>query len=137
MRAVLSFLALAVGVAGATFASAADTPPHAVQRPVMPPDHVEHRGALLQLSPIYVEIRDTLAVLDAREKQLLAELAVATDDATAEAIVREFESLPLERVLCVLRIQARYARKEGRPDLERQLRQRIVELRDGANNRTP
>lgn len=130
MRAVLSLIAL---IACATFAFAADVPPAAVQGPVMPPDHVGRGSALLQLSPMYVEIRDTLAVTDAREKQLLAELAVATDDATAEALVRELESLPLERVLSILRIQARYARQEGRPDLERRLRQRMLELRGGVS----
>jgi hypothetical protein len=62
------------------------------------------------------------------EKQLLADLAVATDDATAEAIVRELESLPLGRVLSILRIQARYARQENRPDLERQIKLRMLEL---------
>lgn len=131
MRAVLSLITL---LACATFAIAADVPPVAAPGPVMPPDQVGRGSALLQLSPMYVEIRDTLAVTDAREKQLLAELAVVADDATAEAIVRELESMPLERVLSILRIQARYARQEGRLDLERRLRQRMLELRGGISS---
>lgn len=133
MRAVLSLIVLIACATCAILASAADAPPAAAQGPVMPPDNVGRGSALLQLSPMYVEIRDTLAVADAREKHLLAELAVATDDATAEAIVRELESLPLERVLSILRIQARYARQEGRLDLERRLRQRMLELRGGVS----
>jgi hypothetical protein len=82
---------------------------------------------------MYVEIRDSLAVLDAREKQLLADLAVATDDVTAEAIVRELEALPLERVQSILRIQLRYARQEDRPELERRLRLRLLELQGDRN----
>lgn len=133
MRAVLSLIVLIACATCATLASAADAPPTAAPGPVMPPDNLGRGSALLQLSPMYVEIRDTLAVTDAREKLLLAALAVATEDATAEAIVRELESLPLERVLSILRIQARYARQEGRPDLERRLRQRMLELRGGVS----
>ncbi|MBK6735280.1 MAG: hypothetical protein IPG61_14610 [bacterium] len=126
MRAVLSLLVL---VSCTVPAFAADVPPVDSQAPVPPTVALPGRGsALLQLSPMYVEVSDTLAVADAREKQLLADLAVATDDATAEAIVRELESLPLGRVLSILRIQARYARQENRPDLERQIKLRMLEL---------
>ncbi|MBK7671173.1 MAG: hypothetical protein IPJ24_07240 [bacterium] len=126
MRAVLSLLVL---VSCTVPAFAADVPPADSQAPVPPTVALPGRGsALLQLSPMYVEVSDTLAVADAREKQLLADLAVATDDATAEAIVRELESLPLGRVLSILRIQARYARQENRPDLERQIKLRMLEL---------
>lgn len=126
MRAVLSLLVL-VSCTGPAFA--ADVPPVDSHAPVPPTAALPGRGsALLQLSPMYVEISDTLAVADAREKQLLADLAVVTDDATAEAIVRELESLPLGRVLSILRIQARYARQENRPDLERQIKLRMLEL---------
>ena len=92
-----------------------------------------HGSGLLQLSPMYIEIRDTLAVVDAREKQLLVDLAAATEDSVAEAIVRQLESLPKAKVLSILRIQARYARQENRPDLERQIRLRMLEI-EGAGN---
>ena len=130
MRAVLSLIAL---VSCASVAFAADLPPATGQGPVVAPAHSGRGSALLQLSPMYVEIRDTLALSDAREQQLLADLARATDDATAEAIVRELESLPVERVLSILRIQARYARQEDRPELERRIRLRMLELQGGGN----
>lgn len=130
MRAILSLLVL---VSCATTAIAANMPPAVGNGPVVSPAHGGHGSALLQLSPMYVEIRDSLALSDAREKQLLADLAVATDDATAEAIVRELESLPAERVLSILRIQVRYARPEDRPALERRLRLRRLELLGGGN----
>lgn len=130
MRAILSLIAL-VSIASAAFA--ADLPPATGHGPVATPAHSGRGSALLQLSPMYVEIRDTLALSDAREKQLLAELAAVTDDAAAEAIVRELESLPVERVLSILRIQARYARQEDRPELERRIRLRMLELQGGGN----
>lgn len=130
MRAILSLIAL-VAIASAAFA--ADLPPATGQGPVAAPAHSGRGSALLQLSPMYVEIRDTLALSDARERQLLAELAAVTDDAAAEAIVRELESLPVERVLSILRIQARYARQEDRPELERRIRLRMLELQGGGN----
>jgi hypothetical protein len=82
---------------------------------------------------MYVEMQDTLAALDAREKQLLVDLAAAADDATVDAIVHEFESLPVERLMSMLRIQARYARLENRPDLERVIRLRMLELQGAGN----
>ncbi len=126
-------LVLVACVAGLAAAAVAEVPTATPQGPILPPAQIGHGSALLQLSPMYIEIRDTLAVSDAREKQLLAELAVATDDVTAEAIVRELESLPLDRVLSILRIQARYAHQENRPELERRLRQRMLELQGGGN----
>ncbi|MBK7770523.1 MAG: hypothetical protein IPI48_08320 [bacterium] len=126
MRAVLSLLVLVSWHRSRVRRRCSPVEP---QAPAPPTVALPGRGsALLQLSPMYVEISDTLAVADKREKQLLAELAVATDDATAEAIVRELESLPLGRILSILRIQARYARQENRPDLERQIKMRMLEL---------
>lgn len=133
MRAVLSLLLLVACLAWAAPCLAADVPPATPEGPAVTPVRPGRGSALLQLSPMYVEIRDSLAVLDAREKQLLADLAVATDEATAEAIVRELEALPLERVQCLLRIQLRYARHEDRPELERRLRLRLLELQGGGN----
>ncbi len=131
MRAILS---LVVMVLCAPPLFAADLPPADAAGPAGLAPATELRGAvLLQLSPMYVEIRETLATVDAREKQLLVDLAAATEDATAEAIVRELESIPLERVLSILRIQARYARQENRPELERQIRMRMLEIQGAGN----
>lgn len=131
MRAILITLAL-MFCFGTVLA--AEVPPADPSRTGSPVPAMRVRGSgLLQLSPMYIEIRDTLAVVDAREKQLLVDLATATSDAAAESIVRRLESLPQERVLSILRIQARYARQENRPELERQIRQRILEVAGGGN----
>jgi len=136
MRAILSILIL---VLCSPLVLAADMPPADVP-PADPTGAAWQSFAnrtygteLMRLSPMYIEVQDTLARLDAREKQLLVELAAATDDATVAAIVREFESLPVERTLSVLRIQARYARQENRPDLERVIRLRMLELQVAGN----
>jgi hypothetical protein len=136
MRAILSILVL---VFCSPLAFAADVPPADVP-PADPTgaawqssENRTYGTALMRLSPMHIEVQDTLARLDAREKQLLVDLAAATDDATVAAIVREFESLPVERTLSVLRIQARYARQENRPDLERVIRLRMLELQVAGN----
>lgn len=136
MRAILPFLIL---VLCSPLAFAADVPPADV--PPADPTSAAWQSsanrtygtALMRLSPMHIEVQDTLARLEEREKQLLADLAAATDDATVAAIVREFESLPVERTLSVLRIQARYARQENRPDLERVIRLRMLELQVAGN----
>lgn len=133
MRAVLSFVVLVLCAPLLTLAVAADVPPAVPDGSVAQSARPFRGAALPQLSPMYVEIRDTLAASDAREKKLLADLAAATDDATAEAIVHQLESLPLDRVLSILKIQARYARQEDRPDLERRIKQRMLELQGGGN----
>lgn len=126
MRAILLILVL---VFCASFAFAAEVPPAVPGAIPAPRTKVPVRGhALLQLSPMYIEIRDTLAVADALEKKLLADLAVATDEPTVEAIVHRLESLPLERVLSILRIEMRYARQQDRPQLEREIRLRMIEM---------
>lgn len=132
LRAVLSILVLALV---APLAFAVDTPPNnggvgpqPATRLNQPPAH-----AMLQLSPMYAEIRDSLAVSDARQKQLLADLAAATDEPAAAAIVRELEALPLERVLAILRIQLRYATQENRVELQREIRLRMIELEAAGN----
>jgi hypothetical protein len=136
MRAILSILIL---VFCSPLVFAADMPPADVP-PADPtaaawqcPVNRTYGTELMRLSPMYIEVQDTLARLDAREKQLLVDLAAATDDATVAAIVREFESLPVERTMSVLRIQARYARQENRPDLERVIRLRMLELQVAGN----
>jgi hypothetical protein len=77
---------------------------------------------------MYVEIRDSLAVADVRQKQLLVELTAAVDEAGADATVRQLEALPLETLLTILRIQLRYAHDAQRTDLERQIELRMLEL---------
>ncbi len=126
MRAVLSILVL---VLLATVAFASDKPPVDPTAPVVPQTRLKTQGnAMLQLSPMYVEIRDSLAVADLHQKQLLADLTAAVDEANADLIVRQLEALPLETLLTILRIQLRYAHDQDRQDLERQIELRMLEL---------
>lgn len=131
MRAVLSAFVVSVLilVLVAPSAFAGVKPPTEPTNPIIPQSRLKTQGnALLQLSPMYVEIRDSLAVADTRQKQLLAELTAAVDEAGADAIVRQLEALPLETLLTILRIQLRYAHDAERTDLERQIELRMLEL---------
>ena len=83
---------------------------------------------VLKLSPMYVEIQEVLDQASATEQLLLKELAAATEDEQAMRIIRRIERLEADRTLAILKIQARYARLEGRWDLEYQLRARIMEI---------
>lgn len=132
MRAVLSTLLLLV-LAPSAFA--VDTPPASGGTGPQPATRLKQQPAhaMLQLSPMYTEIRDSLAVSDERQKQLLSDLAAATDEPTAAAIVRELEALPLERVLSILRIQLRYATQENRVELQREIKLRMIELQAAGN----
>lgn len=132
LRAVLSILVLALM---APLAFAVDTPPNNGGPGPQPATRLNQQPAhaMLQLSPMYTEIRDSLAVSDLRQKRLLADLTAATDEPTAAAIVRELEALPLERVLAILRIQLRYATQENRVELQREIRLRMIELEAAGN----
>jgi len=84
----------------------------------------------LQLSPMYVEIQQVLDLSGQTEQLLLKELAGATEDREVERIVRRIQRLELDREVEILKIQARYARMEGRWNLDFQLRTRIMEILD-------
>jgi len=86
--------------------------------------------AMLRLSPMYVEIRDIIAAADEREAEMLKELAAAETDAQVEILVARIKNLAVDRELDVLRIQARYARLEGRFELEKKLKARMAEVLD-------
>ena len=82
----------------------------------------------LQLSPMYLEIQKVLDQAGETEQLLLAELAASTEDGEVERIIHRIERLEVDRTLIILKIQTRYARMEGRWDLERSLRARIMEI---------
>jgi hypothetical protein len=82
----------------------------------------------LQVSPMYLEIKQVLEEAALVEGGLLAELAAAADEDQCEAIIGRIENLDRQRDLQILRIQARYAEKAGRWRLEKQIRTRIAEL---------
>ncbi len=82
----------------------------------------------LQLSPMYLEIQQVLDQAGETEQLLLAELAASTEDKEVERIIHRIERLEVDRTLIILKIQIRYARMDGRWDLERSLRARIIEI---------
>lgn len=82
----------------------------------------------LKLSPMYLEIKEVLDKAGETEQLLLKELAAATEDREVERIIHRIERLEVDSKLIILNIQIRYARMEGRWDLERNLRARIVKL---------
>ena len=87
----------------------------------------------LKLSPMYLEIKEVLDQAGETEQLLLIELAAATEDREVERIIHRIERLEVDSTLIVLKIQARYARMEGRWDLERNIRARIVKILEDQN----
>lgn len=87
----------------------------------------------LKLSPMYLEIKKVLDQAGETEQLLLIELAAATEDREVERIIHRIERLEVDSTLIVLKIQARYARMEGRWDLERSIRARIVKILEDQN----
>jgi hypothetical protein len=85
---------------------------------------------VLKLSQMYVEIQEVLDQASVTEQLLLKELAAATEDDQSVRIIRRIERLEADRTLDILKIQARYARLQGRWDLEYQIRARILEVLD-------
>lgn len=85
----------------------------------------------LQVSPMYLEIKDVLEQSARTEEGLLAELSMAADELEVQLIVGKIEKLDLDRDLAIMRIQARYAHQEQRWSLEKQIRSRIKELEEG------
>ena len=82
----------------------------------------------LTLSPMYLEIQEVLDQAGETEQLLLAELAASTEDKEVERIIHRIERLEVDRTLIILKIQIRYARMDGRWDLERSLRARVMEI---------
>lgn len=82
----------------------------------------------LQLSPMYGEIQQVLDQAGETEKLLLRELAAATEDEEVQRIIHRIERLEMDRMVSILKIQARYARLEGDWNLEYRLRTRIREI---------
>jgi len=85
---------------------------------------------VLQLSPMYVEIQQVLDLAGETEQLLLRELAASTEDQDVQRIIRRIKRLEMDREVAILKIQARYARMEGRWDLDFRFRTRIAEILD-------
>ena len=124
--AFATIFALAVSAAGA-----ADLPPQSGSATSFQDNSrvMGNQGlTVLRLSPMYVEIQQVLDQAGETEQLLLKELAVASEDEDIKRIIHRIESLEVSRTLAILKIQARYARQEGRWDLEFRLRTRIMEV---------
>lgn len=129
MKTLFTIAFATVLVLAASAAGAADLPQQSVNaRFSQDNSHVMGSQDLtvLRLSPMYVEIQQVLDQAGETEQLLLKELAVVTEDEDAKRIIRRIESLEVSRTLAILKIQARYARLEGRWDEEYRLRARIV-----------
>ncbi len=87
--------------------------------------------AVLQVSPMYMEIKEILDQSTRAEKTLLLELAAATDELQCQVLIAQIEKLDLQRDLDIMAVQARYAHEAGRWDLEKQIRSRILDLQEG------
>ena len=83
---------------------------------------------LLQVSPMILEIKDVNDKALADERALLAELVTAKEEIVAMRIVHRIEQLEYDRQIDVLRIQSRYARLDGRLDLEKKIKSLILEI---------
>jgi hypothetical protein len=82
----------------------------------------------LQLSPMYVEIQEVLDQAGKTEQLLFMELAAATEEEDVQRIIHRIERLEMDKTVAILKIQARYARLEGRWNLDYRLRTRIMEI---------
>ncbi|MEN8006575.1 MAG: hypothetical protein ABFS42_06135 [Candidatus Krumholzibacteriota bacterium] len=136
MRILIIFALASVLVLAVSAAGAADLPQQS-NNPAIFQDETRIMGSpgvtTLKLSPMYLEIQQVLDQAGETEQLLLAELAAATEDKEAERIIKRIERLEVDRTLIILKIQTRYARLEGRWDLERSLRARIMEILEKEN----
>ena len=131
MRILITLTFATVLVLAASAVGAADFPPQSGSAASFQ-DNSHIRGSsgitALQLSPMYLEIQQVLDQANQTEQLLLKELATATEDEDVKRIIHRIERLEVDRTLVILKIQARYARLEGRWDVEYRLRDRIMEI---------
>jgi hypothetical protein len=125
MRTLAVFLILTTPIL-----ALAEGPTTPIPQPAQPVENVlgDSGHALLELSPMYVEIKDVIEKADKREAELLRALAAATTDEEVQGLILQIENLAVDRELDLLRIQARYARLDGRLDLEKRLKQKMTEV---------
>jgi len=131
MRILITTVSVTIWVLAASVSSAAEIPSQAGNT-ASNQNNLRFTGSpgitTLQLSPIYVEIQQVLDQAGETEQFLLKELAAAEKDEDVERIIHRIERLEVDRKLGILKIQARYARLEGRWNLEYKLRTRIMEI---------
>lgn len=80
------------------------------------------------LSPMMVEIEAALSSADRSVAELATRLAAARSRTEAHAIQRDIERAKVGAEVSVLRIQAAYARREGRPEVAARLEAEAEQL---------
>jgi hypothetical protein len=88
----------------------------------------EATAAARVLSPLMVEIQAVLADEQTKVAELQARLEAATDDHAALALQKEIEQIKVETELNILRLQATYARNEGRIEQAAEIEAVIAEM---------
>ncbi len=125
---ILCILTLAFSAAVAT---AMENPPVPNPTPVSRPSgfSLPDQGfSGLETSSQHREIQAILSQIKIQEDKLLHELLVADDDQQIERIIRRIERLDVDRELAILKAKARFARLNGRFDLERKYKGRILDI---------
>lgn len=123
----LILLILATGV------SAAEKPlpnQQSVIPPEVPVQQLYSSTTFLRLDPMLDEITTILKTMRIREDALLVELQNSTDERQTDRIIHRIKTLDTDRELALLKVQARYARLDGRFDLEREIKARILKILD-------
>lgn len=84
--------------------------------------------AMLQPHPMLVEMQTILREARQKEDDLLKALQAATTEKEMNLALVRLERLDTDKELALLKVQAKYARKLGRYELEREIRHKIVGL---------
>jgi len=101
------------------------TPPTVPEQAAIP---LQTNPTFLKLDPLLVELSHVLKTMQAREDKLLTLLLEATSDQQVATVIRRIERLDTDRELALLKVQARFARLDGRFDLEREIKEKILKI---------
>ncbi len=122
---ILAVLILIAGTAQAKDPSLKQNPTTVRQGPQALP---AQGMTTLQQHPMIVEMQTILRETREKEDALIEALKKATTEAEMEVILIRLERLDTDRELALLKVQARYAHKLGRFELEREIKSKIVDL---------
>ncbi len=92
---------------------------------------------VLRLDPMTEEIEIIKKAMLAREDSLLTELFEAQTELQSNRVLQQINQLDMDRELAILRVQMRFARLDGRFDLEREIKSRIVTIVTAELNALP
>ncbi len=131
MRTLLTLTVVGILILSVGSALAENKRPESGQMTVYQPQVpslASHGRATLKISQMYLDIHRINLDATARERDLLAELALAQDDDLVNRLVYRLERLDTNRQIDVLKIRVRYARLAGRYDEAFTLRREILDL---------